>query len=150
MYYNPELSKKVISKFSDVTEAAPKERFVRDPESQIIVPAGKLHDVCQFLKEDPDMAFDMPNHMTAVDYIEENEFEMVYYLYSTKNKQGIIVKSRIPRESGEVDSVTDLWAGMDWQEREVFDLFGIKFKNHPNLKRIMMWDGFPGHPLRKD
>jgi NADH:ubiquinone oxidoreductase subunit C len=61
-----------------------------------------------------------------------------------------VVKCQIPRKTAEVDSVTDIWAGMDWQEREVYDLFGITFKGHPYLKRIMMWEGYPGYPLRKD
>jgi NADH-quinone oxidoreductase subunit C len=71
-------------------------------------------------------------------------------LYSSKKKHALVVKSRVSRDNAEIDSVTNVWSGMDWQEREVFDLMGIVFKGHPNLKRIMMWDGFPGFPLRKD
>jgi NADH:ubiquinone oxidoreductase subunit C len=96
------------------------------------------------------MNFDLPIHMTAVDYIKDNLFELVYYLYSTRQKQALVLKSQISRTIAEIDTVSDIWSGFDWQEREVYDLMGIRFKNHPNLKRIMMWEGFPGHPLRKD
>lgn len=148
--YSAELLKKVTQKFSDVSEIPPKEKFVRDPEPQLMVPAEKIQAVCAYLKEDPDMAFDLPIQMTAVDYIEENQFEMVYYVYSVRHKHAIVLKSRISRENASIDSITNVWAGMDWQEREVFDLFGINFNHHPDLRRIMMWDGFPGYPLRKD
>ena len=123
---------------------------MRDPEAQVRIPAAKLVEVCKYLKENPAMAFDVPNQMTAVDFIKENLFELVYYLYSSKQKHGIVLKVQIDRASAQVDSVTPIWSGMDWQEREVFDLMGIQFKGHPNLKRIMMWEGFSGFPLRKD
>lgn len=129
----------------------PKDKYVRDPEIQLDVPAPKLHEVCEYLKTDPELEMDLPLQMTAVDYHQEGIFELVYYLYSTKKKHAIVLKLKIKREGDpQIDSVSDVWNGMDWQEREVFDLFGIKFNNHPDLRRILMWDGFPGHPLRKD
>jgi NADH:ubiquinone oxidoreductase subunit C len=85
-----------------------------------------------------------------VDYIKDNIFELIYVLYSTKHKQGLIIKSNISRVDARIDSVVDLWEGFDFQEREVLDLFGIQFTGHPNPTRIMMWEGFPGYPLRKD
>ncbi len=148
--YPPDPLQKVISKFPDVALVPTPEKFVREPSAQIKVPPAKLREVSKFLKENSDLAFDMPNNMTAVDYLKENIFELVYFLYSTKKKQGLVMKSQIARDVAEIDSVSDIWEGLDWQEREVFDLFGIKFKGHPNLKRIMMWEGFPGYPLRKD
>lgn len=148
--YSTETLQKVTKKFSDVSPAALPEKFVRDPEPQLNVPPAKILEVCRFLKSDATLAFDLPLQMTAVDYIKDGVFELVYYLYSSKNKSGLVLKSRIPRATPEIDSVTSVWAGMDWQEREVFDLMGITFRQHPNLKRIMMWEGFPGHPLRKD
>ncbi len=89
--------------------------------------------------------------ITAVDYIDH--FEVVYHLKSliTLSKATIKTKIGFDRENQpEIDSVYTLWKGADFQEREVFDLMGIYFNNHPNLKRILLWDGFPGHPLRKD
>ena len=148
--YSAETCQKVISKYPSVALVPMPEKFVRDPEPQIKVPAEKLLEVCRYLKSDASLAFDLPLQMTAVDFIKEGTFELVYYLYSSKNKNGIVLKSTIQRSSPEIDSVTSVWAGMDWQEREVFDLMGIVFRHHPNLKRIMMWDGFPGYPLRKD
>ena len=148
--YSAELAQKLVSKFPDAALVATPDKFVRDPAPQVMVPSAKLHEICQFIKNDKDFQMDMPNQMTAVDYIKENEFELIYFLYSTTKKHGLIVKSRVPRGTPEIASVTDLWNGMNFQEREVFDLMGITFKNHPYLKRIMMWDGFPGFPLRKD
>lgn len=148
--YNAEICQTIIKKFPDAIIPPVADKFVRDPEAQVRVPAAKLVEVCKFLKDSPDLAFDFPNQMTAVDFIKENLFELVYYLYSSTKKHAIVVKAQIPRDNAEVDSVTPIWSGMDWQEREVYDLMGIKFRNHPNLKRIMMWEGFPGYPLRKD
>jgi len=144
------LVQELVSKFPGVQELPVPEKFVRDPEPQLMIPAEQFRSICQYLKDDPHMKFDLPVQMTAVDYIKENQFELVYYLYSTKRKQALILKSRIDRSKAQFDSVTDLWAGFNFQEREVYDLMGIQFRGHPNLKRIMMWKGFPGYPLRKD
>jgi NADH-quinone oxidoreductase subunit C len=148
--YSPELIRTIVQRFPETADIAVPEKYVRDPEPQLRVPAAKLREVAPFLKSDPDMMFDLPIHMTAVDYLNENLFELVYALYSTTKRHGLIVKVQIPRGSPELDTVSDVWPGFDWQEREVFDLFGITFRGHPYLKRIMMWDGFPGFPLRKD
>jgi len=149
--YPETLAQKIVAKFPGTSLVPPPpDKFVRDPNSQVMVPPEKLHDVCRSLKSDVAFNLDFPVQMTSVDYIKENQFELVYYLYSTKNKEAVILKSRISRSDAAIDSVTDVWPGFDWQEREVFDLMGIKFNNHPNLKRIMMWDGFPGFQLRKD
>lgn len=148
--FNAEICQQLTKKFPEATIVPVPEKFVRDPEPNVRVPAAKLVEVCKYLKESPDMSFDVPLQMTAVDYIKENLFECVYYLYSSKKKHAIVIKSQISRADAQIDSVTPVWSGMDWQEREVFDLMGISFKGHPNLKRIMMWEGFPGFPLRKD
>lgn len=148
--YLSELCQKVQAKFPDVAVPPVPEKTLRDPEAQVMVPPKNLLAVCRFLKENEEMAMDFPIQMTAVDYIKENVFELVYYLYSSKKKHAIVVKSRVDRAKPEIDSVSGVWSGMDWQEREVYDLMGITFLGHPNLKRIMMWEGFPGHPLRKD
>jgi NADH-quinone oxidoreductase subunit C len=148
--YGKDFFATITKAFPDVAEIPPKDKFVRDPEPQLSVPAAKLLAVCRYLKQTPELAFDLPLQMTAVDYLKENVFELVYYVYSVKRHQAVVLKCQIPRNSASVDSVTPVWAGMDWQEREVFDLMGISFKGHPNLKRIMMWEGYPGYPLRKD
>jgi NADH-quinone oxidoreductase subunit C len=148
--YSAETLQKVTKKFSDVSPAALPEKFVRDPEPQLNVPPAKILEVCRFLKSEPSLAFDLPLQMTAVDYIKDGVFELVYYLYSSKNKAGLVLKSRVPRTAPEIDSVTSVWAGMDWQEREVFDLMGITFRQHPNLKRILNMDEMNYHPMRKE
>lgn len=87
-------------------------------------------------------------NLTSVDFNEE--FEVVYHLYSIPENNKVCVKTRVARSSAEVDSLVDIWPTADWQEREVFDLMGIKFKGHPNLIRVLLPDDFEGHPLRKD
>ncbi|MBP1760480.1 MAG: hypothetical protein H6Q64_22 [Firmicutes bacterium] len=94
------------------------------------------------------------NHLadlTAVDYIDSHgSFEIVYHLYSIPANRKIVIKTRVPANKPEIDSVFPVWPTADWQEREVYDLMGITFKNHPNLVRILMPDDYVGHPLRKD
>ena len=86
--------------------------------------------------------------VTAVDYIEY--FEMVYHLLSLQNNHSAVLKTRLyDRDEPTVSSVVDLWRGAELQEREVWDLMGVRFTGHPNLKRILTWEGFPGHPLQK-
>jgi len=87
-------------------------------------------------------------NLTAVDYSED--FELVYHLYSIPDNNKVCVKTRVPRNSAELDSLIDIWPTADWQEREVYDLMGIKFQGHPNLIRVLLPDDFTGHPLRKD
>lgn len=147
MRYEKSRIEALVKKFPGVEETPLPEKFVRDPEPQVRVPAASLRAVCEALKAD---GFDLPVQMTAVDYIKEGQFELVYYLYSTAHREAIVLKARIDRDRPVADSVTPVWGGMNFQEREVFDLMGIRFNGHPQLKRIMMWDGFPGHPLRKD
>lgn len=148
--YSADLIKKIVLKYPETSEIPLVDKFVRDPEPQLRIPSAKWREVAKYLKTDAETQFDLPIQMTAVDYIKDNIFELVYSLYSTKKRHAIVVKVQIPRGSPEADTVSDIWAGVDWQEREVFDLFGITFRGHKYLKRIMMWDGFPGYPLRKD
>ena len=106
-------------------------------------------EACRFLKDDPSLSFDFLVSVTAVDYIEY--FEMVYHLQSITNNHSAVIKARCwGREEPTVPSVTTIWQGADFQEREVYDLMGITFTGHYNLKRIMLWEGYPGHPQRKD
>lgn len=134
-------------------------------QTAVIVPPDKAHDVLEFLKAHEECDFDQLTDVTAVDYLgypvsQPGRFAVVYVFCSTALGQRLIVKtylkpaletSGIAVDPGlEVDSVTDLWPGAEWMEREVFDMFGIRFRNHPDLRRILLWDSFPAHPLRKD
>ena len=106
-------------------------------------------DVCRFLKDDPELDFNYLVAVSAVDYIEH--FEMVYHLVSMNHNHSLVLKARcLGRENPSVPSVVSLWQGADFQEREVYDLMGVGFDGHPNMKRIMLWEDFPGHPHRKD
>ena len=102
-----------------------------------------------FLHDDPDLDFATLRAVTAVDYVEY--FELIYHLLSMrKNHCAVLKTKRFGRDEPAIDSVVDIWKGAELQEREVWDLMGIHFEGHPNMKRVLLWEGFPGHPLRKD
>ncbi len=105
--------------------------------------------VAEWLRDDPQFRMDMLVDLTAVDFVDY--FEVVARLMSLANHTTLVIKARaFDREAPEVPTLTGVWRGADFLEREVWDLFGVRFSGHPNLKRIMMWDEFEGHPLRKD
>ncbi len=113
------------------------------------IDAPRLLDVARFLKDEPSLAFNFLSSVSAVDYIDH--FELVYHLTSMTHNHSAVLKTRVyTRDDPSVPSVVAVWPGADFQEREVWDLMGVAFEGHPNLKRIMLWDGFPGHPHRKD
>jgi NADH-quinone oxidoreductase subunit C len=115
----------------------------------VIRPEG-LTRVMDFLKNDSRLHFDVLMDMTAADYHGEvPRFEVVYSLLSLPFNRRLRVKLRV-EEGKQVDSLTPMWGCANWLEREIWDMFGIPFKGHPDLKRILMYDGFEGHPLRKD
>jgi NADH-quinone oxidoreductase subunit C len=115
----------------------------------LLLKADQLLAVAEYLKTAPGLAFDYLNYVTATDYYDY--FEVVYYLVSLKHNHGLVLKARChDRQNPSLPSVTGLWQGADFQEREIFDLLGIRFEGHPNLRRIALWEGFEGHPLRKD
>ena len=108
-------------------------------------------DVLTFLRDDPDCEFEMLTDVTAVDYLgEQPRFEMVYHLYSVGRNRRLRVKARVPEEPAEIDTLTELWSSANWMEREVYDMYGIHFKGHPDLRRLLLYEEFEGHPLRKD
>lgn len=113
-----------------------------------IVNKEKLIEVATALRDE--FGFDLLSHVTGVDYFPD-KMEVVYYAYKTTGGPGIVFKVQAPRvDPMELPSVTPLWPGAEFQEREIWDLYGIKFANHPDLRRILMWEGFEGHPMRKD
>ena len=113
------------------------------------VKSQKIADVANFMKSDSGLDFNFLNSISAVDYIDH--FEVVYHLTSLNKRHTAIVKVRlVGRDDLTLPSVYHLWRGADFQEREIWDLMGISFSGHPNMKRIMLWEGFEGHPLRKD
>jgi len=117
----------------------------------VIIKKEALLDVCKFIKDNRQLMMDMLVDLTCVDYpAEAKRFIVVYHFYSTVNKYRIRIKVPVSEDDPYVDSLTELWPSANWTEREVYDMYGVKFNNHPNLKRILMYDGFEGHPLRKD
>ena len=122
---------------------------VESSHESLVVKADSLLDIARFLKESKGLDFDFLSFVTAVDYYDH--FEVVYMLNSMEHNHRLTVKTRCyDRENPVLPSVVSLWQGADFQEREIYDLFGIKFEGHPNMKRIFLWEGFKGHPLRKD
>ena len=118
-------------------------------QSSVWVVASSVVDVCQHLRDDPGLDFNFLNAVTAVDYIDY--FEVVYHLTSLQHNHSAVLKVEATgREGPTVPSVVPVWRGADLQEREIWDLMGVSFVGHPNLKRLLTWEGFPGHPLRKD
>lgn len=117
--------------------------------ADVWVRSEAVHDALQLLRDGDDLDFQFLNAVTAVDYVEF--FELIYHLTSLRRNASCTVKTRLySREDPSAPSVIDLWRGAELQEREIYDLMGITFQGHPNMKRILLWEGFPGHPLRKD
>lgn len=123
---------------------------VNADHSNVWISPLHILDIMRFLKEHKETQFDMLTSLTAVDYIDH--FELVYRLCSLLCVTTAVIKSKIGfgRTKTVAPSVCSVWRGADYMEREVWDLMGVKFEDHPNLKRIMLWEGFKGHPLRKD
>ena len=122
---------------------------VQYDKNAIIVKSESLSQVCRFLNRSPGFDFDYLVDLTGVDYLDY--LEMVYHLVSMKHNHSLVIKTRCyNREAPVVPSVTPIWQGADFQEREVYDLLGIRFEGHPNMKRLLLWEGFQGHPLRRD
>ncbi len=109
-----------------------------------------LLKVFKILRFSEELLFDYLIDITGCDYKERKVFEVIYHLLSLSRNERIRIKTEVERDKPEIESVCSIYKGANWFEREVYDLFGIKFLNHPNLRRILLWESFPGHPLRKD
>lgn len=128
------------------TKKEAKDPFIKIKPSSIKV-------ISKFLKENPLLSFDFLQNMCAVDMMGvggNTHFMCVYHLFSYKYKHSIVMKVDLQRDNPEIQSVCDIWASANWYEREVYDLFGINFKGHPDLRRILLPPEWEGHPLRKD
>jgi NADH-quinone oxidoreductase subunit C len=152
---------RVKSAFADVKFMASEFRG----QTTLVVPNEYLHRVLRFLREDPECDYNFLSDVTAVDYLDypakqPGRFAVVYLLVSHSHNRRLTVKVYLnptldtggiePDPALEVESVTDIWPGAEWREREAYDMFGIRFRNHPDLRRILLWKDYPAHPLRKD
>ena len=125
------------------------EAFVEASDGAILVKSESIFDVAEYLKNSPELDFDYLTGITAVDYYDY--FELIYQLTSLGNNHSLVLKTRCyGRDNPTLPSLISLWRGADYQEREIHDLMGITFEGHPNMKPIVLWEGFEGHPLRKD
>jgi NADH-quinone oxidoreductase subunit C len=117
-----------------------------------VVAPEAIAEVAAFVKNDPDMAFDNLMCLSGVDYPKENppRLEVVYHLFSYKQRHTFVLKVCVPREAPEVPTVESVWPVANWHEREAFDMFGIRFAGHSDLRRILLPDDWEGYPLRKD
>ncbi len=120
-------------------------------ELTIVVPRGHVRRAAEFLRGDPELQFTFLSDLTGVDRFPiEPRFELNYHLLSLSRRERLRLKVRVAGGDPVVESVTPVWPTADWHEREVFDLFGVRFEGHPDLRRILMPEDWEGHPLRKD
>lgn len=116
-----------------------------------VVKKEDILQICKFLRDDEELLYNFMMDLTAVDYLgEEPRFEVVYHFYSLKFNKRVRIKARVAESDCSIDSIVSLWISADWFEREAYDLYGVIFKGHPELRRILLYEGFNGHPLRKD
>jgi NADH-quinone oxidoreductase subunit C len=128
------------------------ETLVSQGDEIVILDRRETRESFRFLKEDAKLAFDFLSDITAVDYWKKKEprFEVVYQLLSLLGRRRLRVRIPVPENDPTVESLMPLWRGANFMEREVWDLFGIRFTDHPDLRRVLLYDEFQGHPLRKD
>ena len=126
-------------------------------DAEVRISSEHILECCQLLKLDSELSFDMLINVTAVDFMDtdfierpDDRFEVVYHLMSMKTKYRLRIKAAVSEQEPSIASVTSIWAGADFMESEVWDMFGISFEGHPDLRRILMYDEFKGQPLRKD
>ncbi len=118
----------------------------------VIVKKDRIFNICRYLHDDADLSFDHLKDLCGVDYLNKKEvrFEVVYNLYSIRHHHMIRLRAEVPEDDPTIQSVTPIWAGANWHERECFDMFGVTFKGHPDMRRILLPEDWEGNPLRKD
>ena len=118
----------------------------------VLVKKGRIFEIMSYLHSSPDLFFDYLIDLSGVDYLgrKDHRFEVVYNLLSLKHNHHIRIKAVVTEIECNIDSVVGIWAGANWHERECYDMYGISFKGHPDMRRILMPEDWEGHPLRKD
>ncbi len=133
---------------AEAADAANKNGAPRDAVSPVV--AGKWLEVARTLRTHADLQMDFLQCLTAVDWLKQGEIHVVYHLYSYVHRHAHVCRLVVPRDAARVPSVTSVWRTADWLEREQYDLFGVVFEGHPDLRRLLMPDDWIGHPMRKD
>lgn len=141
-----EIISTLIAEFGEVISEP---KIFRSETTIMVSDSEKIAEICQLLKDKH--TFDYLVDISSVDYYgEDPRFEVVYEINSLSSGASLRLKTRVSEEKAQVPTISHIWKTADWHEREIFDMMGIQFHGHPNLKRILMWDGYPHHPLRKD
>ena len=149
------MSQFVLDKLRERFGAAILETHSNFGDDTAVIQPDRWKEVCTFVREDPALDFDLPVDLCGVDYPSRGatgRMEVVMHLYSISQKHRIRLKARVGDEDmdgAELDSVTSIWPGMNWLEREVWDMSGVRFRGHPDLRRILMYPEFEGHPLQR-
>jgi len=120
----------------------------KKPDPFAVIEPGAIVEVSHFLRDDPETAMDCLSNETGVDY--KDRIEVVYHLYSYRYRHGCVLKVKLPRDNPTVATVEEIWKSANWMEREIFDLLGVTFEGHSDMRRILMPEDWPGYPLRKD
>ena len=141
-----ELAQKLVSQFPGLM-AGPVQ--FRDEVTLAVQDAARIAEVCAFARNS--LGFEYLVDITSIDnYGEDPRFILAYHLYGYEHRQQLRLKIQVSEDPGTVPTLTGVWGGADWHEREIYDMMGIRFTGHPDLRRILMWEGYPYHPLRKD
>ena len=143
--------RRLLDAFPDAVQATHADRG----DATVLVDAARIVEVLRVLRDTAGLDFDMLMDLTAVDYAGHPDhdgprFEIVYHLLASQQMQRVRVKAGVPEMPCQIDSCVEVWPAANWMEREVFDLYGVRFRNHPDLRRILLYEEFEGHPLRKD
>jgi NADH-quinone oxidoreductase subunit C len=123
---------------------------VKDGDPWFVLTPGRIGDICRMCRDDARLACGFLECLTGVDYPNREQIAVVYHLYSYEHRHRIIGKAFLPRSDPRIASVADIWPVANWHERECYDLLGVVFEGHPDLRRILLPDDWEGHPLRKD
>ncbi len=140
----------ITQKLQDKFGSAILEAYADDKHPRVHVHADQWRAIAEFMRNDDELSFDWLGCLSAIDYVADNELAAAYDLRSSKHKHWFAVKVLVSRDEPKIPSVVDLWTAADWHEREAFDMMGIIFEGHPDLRRILLPEDWEGHPLRKD
>ncbi len=126
-------------------------RFKEDiSDPYLHVDSQAIVEICRYLRDEPDLNFEILSDLTCLDLPKENKIQVVYHLYSYSHRHQVVLKADLPREEPHAPTVEGVWKTANWMEREAFDLFGVIFEGHSDLRRILLPEDWVGHPLRKD